>query len=237
MNHAVARTRAVLLLLAGLMAAPAHANLSVHPMRLPVQNDRGGQIRVHSQTSKVQYVQTRVLRVEQPATPEENEVELAPGLLDGVVVTPGKFVLSGGGSRLVRVIPLASVTEETVYRVYFEGVAPPSEVEEQAADDAPSANVGVSLVWGALVHLMPAQPVADMQIEGSALHNIGNVRLGITGLKACDSNNQCAIHELEQSVYPGSRLALPFDPAGQHITVSYRLSHAGYRNHQRVLAP
>lgn len=237
MNHVVVRSGVALFLLVGMTAAPAHANLSVHPMRLPVQDDRGGQIRVHSQTSKVQYVQTRVLRVEQPATPDENEVELAPGQLDGVVVTPGKFVLSGGGNRLVRVIPLAAVTEEAVYRVYFEGVAPPAEAEEEAAEEAPSANVGVSLVWGALVHLIPAQPVADMQIDGNALHNIGNVRLGITGLKACDSNNKCATHALEQSVYPGSRLELPFDPAGQRITVNYRLSHAGYRDHHRVLAP
>ena len=230
-------SRAALLLVAGLMAAPAQANLSVHPMRLPVQDDRGGQIRVHSHTSKVQYVQTRVLRVEHPATPAETEVELTAGQLEGVVVTPGKFVLGGGGNRLVRVIPLASVTEEAVYRVYVEGVAPPHEAEDGTSDDAPSANVGVSLVWGALVHLIPAQPVADMQINGNALHNIGNVRLGVTGLKACDSSNQCTTHELEQSVYPGSRLELPFNPAGQRITVNYRLSHAGYRDHQRVLAP
>lgn len=238
MNHLLARCRAVLLLLSATLAAPASANLSVHPMRLPVQDHRGGQIRVYSQTPRVQYVQTRVLRMEHPGTANEQEVEVAAGHTEGIVVTPAKFVIAGGGNRLVRVIPLAAVTEETAYRVYFEGVAPPNETgTDVPTDDAASASVGVSLVWGALVHLIPAQPVPDMRIDGRNLHNTGNVRLGVTGVQACDARNQCTTHALEKSVYPGARLALPFDPADQRITVTYHLSYAGYREHTWMLAP
>jgi len=238
MNSVTARLRALLLLLAAAVAAPAQANLTVHPMRLPVHDGRAGQIRVYSQTSKVQYVQTRVLRLDQPGTPEEKEVEVRPGNQDGVVVTPGKFVLASGGNRLVRVISLESVRQETPYRVYFEGVPPPQEETGDEATETPTANVGVSLIWGALVHVIPAQPVPDMRLDGADLHNIGNVRLGVTSIKACTAPKQCTEHALERSLYPGARMALPFDPAGvTQVIVSYRLSYQGYKNYTRSLTP
>lgn len=238
MNSFNNRLRALFLLLAAAAVAPAQANLTVHPMRLPVHDGRAGQIRVYSQTSKVQYVQTRVLRLDQPGTPEENEVELRPGNQDGVVVTPGKFVLASGGNRLVRVIPLESVRQETPYRVYFEGVPPPQEEMTDEASETATANVGVSLIWGALVHVIPAQPVPDMQLDGADLHNNGNVRLGVTSIKACTAPTQCTEHPLERSLYPGARMALPFDPAGvTQMIVSYRLSYQGYKNYTRSLTP
>jgi hypothetical protein len=238
MNSMIPRLRALLVFLVSALAAPAQANLSVHPMRLPVQDGRAGQIRVYSQTGKVQYVQTRVLRLEQPGTPDEAEVALAPGNQDGVVVTPARFVLASGGNRLVRVIPLQSVTQETAYRVYVEGVPPPHDEHAEGEGDASTANVGVSLVWGALVHVIPAQPLPDMRIDGADLHNIGNVRLGVTAIKACTAANQCTEHSVERSLYPGARMPLPFDPAGvAQLTVSYRLSYLGYKDHHRTLAP
>lgn len=237
MNSTVARVGALTLLALGTWASPALANLSVHPMRLPIQDKRGGQIRVYSQTPRVQYVQVKVQKVLHPATPQEEQVDVAPGLLEGIAVTPGKFVLGGGGNRLVRVIPLASVSEETAYRVYFEGVRPPSEMGTEEEPETATANVGVSLVWGALVHLIPPQPVPDMRIEGRDLVNIGNVRLGVTTIQACTAGKECADHTLDHSVYPGERVALPFDPTAQRLTVTYKLSYAGYRDHQRVLAP
>ena len=238
MNSPIARLQALLFVAAATLATPASANLSVHPMRLPVHDGHSGQIRAHSQTSRIQYVQTRVLRLDHPGTAEETEVELAPGNRDGVAVTPGKFVLAGGGNRLVRVIPLESVTQETLYRVYFEGVPPPRKESAEEELDNPTANVGVSLVWGALVHVIPAQPVPDMRIDGAELHNTGNVRLGVTSIQACTAPKQCTEHSVERSLYPGARMPLPFDPAGSsQVTVSYRLSYQGYKDHHKVLAP
>lgn len=236
MNSMAARRWACVLFVAAVVVLPAHANLTVHPMRLPVHDARGGQIRVYSQTPKVQYIQTRVQRLLHPATPDEKEVDVVAGQLDGLVVTPGKFVLGGGGNRLVRVIPLASVTEETAYRVYFEGVRAPGEEDQDSTGEGASASVGVSLVWGALVHVVPAQSLPDMRVADGQLHNTGNVRLGITEMKACPPQGECTTHSVERSVYPGASLALPFAiAAGTRLTVSYRLSQHGYRDHQRVL--
>lgn len=230
---------AVLASLALLMATPtAYANLTVHPMRVAVEHQRGAQVRVYSQSAQTQYVQATVKRIVDPATDHETEVDIEPGQLDAIAVTPGKFALAGGGNRLVRVIPLNTVTEETAYRVYFEGVRGDADETSMPSEKGPAAQVGLSLIWGALVHILPADPLADMRLEGASLHNTGNLRLGVTTVEHCVTKTRCQSHDITHSVYPGGKLTLPFTAAsGERVRVHYRLSHAGYRSHERELQP
>jgi len=230
---------AVLASLAPLMAPPtALANLTVHPMRVAVEHQRGAQVRVYSQSAQTQYVQASVKRIVDPATDHETEVDIEPGQLDAIAVTPGKFALAGGGNRLVRVIPLNTVTEETAYRVYFEGVRGDADETSMPSEKGPAAQVGLSLIWGALVHVLPADPLADMRLEGTSLHNTGNLRLGVTQVEHCVTKTRCQSHDITHSVYPGGKLTLPFTAAsGERVRVHYRLSHAGYRSHERELQP
>lgn len=230
---------AVLASLALLMATPtAYANLTVHPMRVAVEHQRGAQVRVYSQSAQTQYVQATVKRIVDPATDHETEVDIQPGQLDAIAVTPGKFALAGGGNRLVRVIPLSTVTEETAYRVYFEGIRGDADETTTPAEKGPAAQVGLSLVWGTLVHILPADPLADMRLEGASLHNTGNLRLGVTTVEHCVTKTRCQSHDITHSVYPGEKLTLPFTAAsGERVRVHYRLSHAGYRSHERELLP
>lgn len=230
---------AALSALALMMAAPiAHANLTVHPMRVAIEHQRGAQMRVYSQSAQTQYVQATIKRIVDPATGDETEVDIEPGELDAIAVTPGKFALAGGGNRLVRVIPLSTVTHETAYRVYFEGVRGDADETSAPVEQGPAAQVGVSLVWGTLVHVLPADPLADMRLDGATLHNTGNLRLGVTTVEHCVTKNRCESHEIAHSVYPGQQLELPFNAArGDRVRVHYRLSHAGYRTHERELQP
>ncbi len=135
-----------LLPVSALLALPAHANLSIHPMRAAVDAKRGTQIRVYSQSTIPQYVQTRLRRIVNPATPAEEEQEMEASDA-AIAITPGKFALSGGGNRLIRVIPLQQVQKETAYRLYFEGVRGPDDAPLEDGEGA-QANIGVSLVWG-----------------------------------------------------------------------------------------
>jgi hypothetical protein len=230
---------AVLASLALPMATPtAHANLTVHPMRVAVEHQRGAQMRVHSQSAQTQYVQATVKRIIDPATDHESEVDIEPGQLDAIAVTPGKFALAGGGNRLVRVIPLGTVTQETAYRVYFEGVRGDADETSAHIEEGPAAQVGLSLIWGTLVHVLPADPLADMRLEGATLHNTGNLRLGVTTVERCVAKNRCESHDIQHSIYPGRQLELPFTATSDdRVRVHYRLSHAGYRTHQRELSP
>lgn len=222
-----------------LMAAPAaQANLTVHPMRVAVEHQRGAQVRVYSQSGQTQYVQATIKRIVDPASGHEEEIDIEPGQLDAIAVTPAKFALAGGGNRLVRVIPLSTVTQETAYRVYFEGVRGDADETSAPIEEAPAAQVGISLIWGSLVHVLPAVPQADMHLDGAVLRNTGNLRLGVTTVEHCVAKNRCESHDIQHSIYPGQDLELPFTAtSAERVRVHYRLSHAGYRSHERELQP
>jgi hypothetical protein len=217
--------------------APLSANLDVHPMRVHVEAGRSTSIRVHAQSPRTQYVRATVKRVVAPATDIEHEVDEWAGETAAVAVTPGMFALAGGGSRLVRVIGLAPVAEETAFRVYFEGVRGPDAHAPHEVLETAGATLGVSLVWGVLVNVLPADGRVEMQLADGGLHNRGTLRLGIRRIEHCQAA-VCTTHDIERSVYPGAALALPFPvTAGARLRVDYRLSRDGYREHQQTLLP
>ena len=225
-----------LLPLSLLLAAQAHANLTVHPMRTSVDAKKGAQIRIYSQSTQPQYVQVSIKRIVDPAGESEREVEVEPSDA-AIAVTPGKFALAGGGNRLIRVIPLQPVEKETAYRVYFEGVRGPDSTERGGEGDRAQANVGVSLVWGALVNVLPAEATMRLQVDGNRLRNTGTVRVGITSIADCDGP-RCTAHDVSRSLYPGSALELPFATTPGHtLQLRYRLTRDGYREHVQTLAP
>jgi len=218
-----------------LLALPAQANLTVHPMRAWVDAKRTTQIRLYSQSTQPQYIQVSLRQIIDPAGTQEREVEVEPSQA-AVAITPGKFAVAGGGNRLIRVIPLQPVMQETAYRIYFEGVRGPEEGAEEPTEGA-RASVGVNLVWGALVNVLPVDGTAQARIEGNTLHNEGTLRLGITSIADCQGS-LCTAHDISRSLYPGSSLTLPFvSMPGHTVQLRYRLSRDGQREHLQVLAP
>lgn len=218
-----------------LLPLSARANLDVHPMRVHVEADRAAGVRVHSQSTRPQYIRATVKRVLHPGTAQEREIDEAAGESAAIAVTPTRFALAAGGSRLVRVIALDPVAEETALRVYFEAVPPPEERDATAPPGAASATIGVSLVWGVLVNVLPPQGRVALQVEGSTLRNQGSLRLGVLRVEHCVAAH-CQAHRVERSVYPGDAVPLPFEPAADaRVNVYYRLSRDGYREHQQTL--
>ncbi|KAG1435778.1 hypothetical protein G6F57_020965 [Rhizopus arrhizus] len=124
-------------------------------MRTSIEGKRSAQIRVYSQSTQPQYVQVALRRIDNPASENEREVVVEPHEA-AISITPGKFALSGGGNRLIRLIPLQRVEKEPAYRIDFEGVRGPEEIEHEGEGES-QANVGVSLVWGALVNVVPTE--------------------------------------------------------------------------------
>lgn len=217
-----------------LAAVPAHANLTVHPMRTSVEARKGAQIRVYSQSTTAQYVQASIRRIDDPASADEREVEIEPADA-AITITPAKFALAGGANRLIRVIPLQPVEKETAYRVYFEGVRGPDDAELD--DPATRAAVGMSLVWGALVNVVPANGRVDVRVQGSSLINAGTLRVGLTSVADCDATGACTAHDVSRSLYPGASLQLPFTPKpGNRLQLRYRLTRDGYREHVQALS-
>jgi len=219
-----------------LLAVPSHANLTIHPMRTSIDAKKGTQIRVYSQSTQPQYVQLSLRRIENAADADEREVEVESSEA-AFAVTPAKFALAGGGNRLIRVIPLQPVQRETAYRVYFEGVRGPEESAAEGGGEGAAASLGVSLIWGALVNVLPADGEVEVQVNGNELRNVGTLRVGITSLADCDGA-RCTAHDISRSLYPGSTLKLPFAIVpGHNVQLRYTLTRDGYREHVQTLSP
>ncbi|MBC3347610.1 fimbrial protein TcfA [Pseudomonas sp. SWRI196] len=215
-----ALSKLALLMLGFGLSSPAAANLVVYPMTstIGVEQDGIGQIQLHSKSDKVQYIKVSVVQIQRPGTPDEHESPLSPADTLGIVVSPQRTVLAPGASRTVRIIAQAMPSEETVYRVYFEPVAAPQDLATE--DDGPEGiqpKIGVNLIWGALVRLLPddRQMSVGLQQSGDALRNDGNVRIGVLQLGSCTDakgEKDCIWNDVNRSLYPGS--TLPVQAAG-----------------------
>lgn len=218
-----------LLACAALAAGAAQANVTVYPMTTSVGGDAGNAtvINVSSKSAETQYVQVAVKRVTAPATPEEREEDVANWKGKGIVVSPAKFALPAGASRAVRVVGLAAPTNEEVYRVYFEPVAAPTD-EAPVAEGKTSGSLSMSIVWGALVRALPAQSKPGLSRgAGNVIENTGNRRIGIVELAPCaGADTSCKWQEINRSLYPGAKLALPADAAGKAVRVKFKIEGA-----------
>lgn len=216
-----------------LLAPAAFANLTVHPMRTAVDGHRSSPIRVYSHANQAQYIQVTLREIVQPASDSEHEIEVEPDKA-AIALTPGKFALAGGGNRLIRVIPLQPVLQETAYRLYFEAVRAPDDEAVEAVDGA-QARLGMSLVWGALVNVLPAEGSVAPRVYEGRLHNDGTLRLGITRIEDCDGS-RCTSHDVSRSLYPGASLPLPFTSVpGHSLQIHYRLTRDGEREHMQSI--
>jgi Mat/Ecp fimbriae periplasmic chaperone len=205
-------------------ATGASANMTVYPMSLAIDTARvqATQIRVYSKSDQTQYVKVSVKKVLAPATDREHEVVVGVAEGDGLVVSPQKFVLSGGASHVVRLISLARPPQETLYRVYFEPVS----AFDAATDDGASAtkgDVSINLVWGVLVRILPAAPRPRLEVPApTEIDNRGNVRVGVLEVGRCAEGRvpeSCVWHKVNSSVYPGQSLAVPGAATGSPASV------------------
>lgn len=84
----------------------AQSNMTVYPMSVAINSQGEGSVRVISKTSEVQYIKATVLRIDNPSTPDEREVEIKSGDANHLVVMPPKFALPGGSSKTVRFVAM-----------------------------------------------------------------------------------------------------------------------------------
>ncbi|WP_330996083.1 hypothetical protein [Burkholderia diffusa] len=86
-----------------LASSIANANMTVYPMAASIGSGgkSAAQLRIYSKSETTQYVKAIVKRVIDPATPHEREVSGMSSGDDAIVISPAKFALPAGGTRLV----------------------------------------------------------------------------------------------------------------------------------------
>lgn len=198
---------ASLALYSTLFSGIASAAFSVYPISVTTNQQGGAQIKIISASKEMDFIKVAVKAIENPGTKEEKERELIAG--ESLVVTPAKFGLSAGTTRIVRLVNMAPPESEQAYRVYFE---PVSNLDD-APNDAKKTQIGVNITWGALVIVPPVKPVEDISYipVNRQFVNNGNVHITLSQVGVCkpssDSNN-CKWTQDARTVYPGQKLLL-----------------------------
>ncbi|EOL9123078.1 fimbrial protein [Enterobacter ludwigii] len=189
-----------------LLFNPVLAAMSVYPMEVSVDTKGTSQIKLISKSDEVQFVKITLKKIINPGTSSEKEVIADESNADEVAVVPAKIALAAGTERVVRIVSLLPPEKETTWRAYFESV------DEREFNDngelnnsvKKSATVGVNIIWGALIHVLPIthDPALSYKTSTGEILNSGNVRVPIKEIGVCKVNGQCVWSKVIKTIYP-----------------------------------
>lgn len=190
-----------------LISSTLKANMLVYPMELNVGKSGAAKISIDSKSDKVQFIKVYETKIIHPGTGLEKEIAMDASN-DSLAVTPVKLALSPGAERIVRLISFEPPEKETTWRVYFEAVSEDEFNEVSGKSQKSSADVGVSIIWGALIHVLPSEIKASIIYEPGkkALVNNGTIRMPITELGTCSRGGACVWSKFTKTIYPDESL-------------------------------
>lgn len=205
----------------------ASANMTVYPMAVGLDANGEGSVRVISKSPEVQYVRTKVLRITDPATPQEKEVEVSGGSGDELVVMPPMFAIPGGASKRARMVAMDPQEKEVLYRVMFESVPALEDTVNEEKSKGISTELSVNLIWGVLVSVPPRQPVIQLTLspDKTLLLNKGTQRVKITGISLCRKGQRgeaCLRTNENRNLFPDSTYKLPSLKGFEKIEITYK---------------
>lgn len=190
----------------------SRASMVVYPMETSVDKNGSAQIKVLSQSDEVQFIKVSLKRITNPGTPNEKEVPADISSGEALIVTPQKLALTAGGERIVRLVSLSFPPKETTWRVYFESVSENifNKTNNEESPKRSTAEVGVSIVWGALVHVAPAHTIVSLKYtpDSAEVMNSGTIRLPLRELAICDTTGACSWKKETSTLYPGTTIRL-----------------------------
>lgn len=189
--------------------APAHANVTVFPMRVMLNQQGSGLVKVISKSTDTRFMSVEVRRVEHPATPQEHEVKVKMGSADALVVIPARFALAAGANQSLRMVNIQPLQKEVSYRVWIDAVpgsAP--DVIVPAGNAEVDTALGINMRWGVVVNVPPAHPQIKLRLDAAAqrILNQGNIHAVITRVGDCRDNQPCRWTEINKSVYADETL-------------------------------
>lgn len=202
------KLNAYAILLAG-MAPLCHANMSVYPMSVDMNDQGESSVRVISRSSDVQYIKTSILHITGIGTNQEKETEIKTGSPTAIVVMPPKFALPAGATKTVRMVAMEPVQEETTYRVKFEAVPQLDDPLEGTKNT--KSQLTINLIWGVLVSVPPENPQLKINLlPDGEITNAGNQRFKILKIGLCkksQSDKECTWQEVDRNIYPRASYA------------------------------
>jgi len=201
------------------------ANMTVYPMELNVDSSGTAQITVASKSDDIQFIRVKQKKILNPGTAQEKEIDVPAWQEGGIVVTPEKFALSAGAMRVVRLVSLVPPSKESTWRIYFQGVNQPDSITlKEQGHSAALAKIGVNVIWGALVHIAPAENHISLALDRThgSLINKGTLRVPLKEIGICDEKDKCRWLKEEATIYPETERKLKTFSQSQGITYKFR---------------
>lgn len=201
----------------------AHAAMYVYPMETTVGESGTSQVRVISQNDEVEFVKIKLKKIINPGTRNEREVDADMSDAGQIIVTPQKIALAAGGERVVRIVSMSPPEKETTWRVYFEGVNETvfNSFSDERNQTGKATQVGVNIIWGALVHVAPRKAEVSLKYSPSTgnIINDGTIRIPVTEVGVCNPGRECSWKKKALTVYPESEAPIQemhFSPANTY---------------------
>ncbi len=190
----------------------------VYPMAAEINSSReeATSLFVYSKSDHVQYIRTRIMRIEHPGMPQEKEVPAGNDIETGLVVSR-RNLLFPGNKKTIRVISTQAPEREEAWRVYFEAV--PELEDDPQAGGKQNSSVSVNLVWG-VAACFSVRPRPALVTNGHHLLNTGNTRLSLIRAGNCDTT--CHWQNIDKSIYPGGSADIPAGIKSNAFRVEYR---------------
>ena len=206
--------RHIILAVSGtLFACSAFASITVYPMSVKMNPQGAGQIKTISGSKQTEYIKATIKKIDNPGTTQEKETEVTQGDSKNLVITPEKFALAAGTTRITRLVNMQTPTMEQVYRVYFN---PISSMDNEQAPDTTGVNnkVGVNISWGALVFVPPLKPEINFTFDAQQrrINNTGTIHIELSRIGLCPTQNDdagCKWTPITKKIYPQQSFTLP----------------------------
>lgn len=176
------------------------------------------------------FVETSVMEVSAPGTPDERRERLRTPESAGLVVTPRRLMIPPQGRRRIRLVNLEGHgDQERVYRVNLTPHASP-------VPAAQGLTLRIQVGYQLLVLIAPTTPRIELESQRRGqrlfLFNNGNTNLQLREARQCAPHSPQRCERLpSRRLYPGNRLdlPLPFDSA-----VEFTLVGGGQHTPRRI---
>lgn len=207
-------TRYIIVAVSGIFFVnTSFANIMVYPMSVKMNQQGAGQIKVISNSGHIEYVKASTKKINNPGTPQEKETDVTQGDSKSLLITPEKFALAVGTTRITRLVNMQAPTTEQVYRIYF---SPVTSLDDEQAPDTTSVNnkVGVNISWGALVFVPPLKPEINFTFDAQQrrINNTGTIHIELSRIGLCPAQNNdagCKWTPISKKIYPQQSFTLP----------------------------
>lgn len=178
------------------------------PGEPPVQN-----VVVQNPSERSLLVGVEIIEIEAPGSDQRKRIPATD-----IIVSPRRFSLPAGSSRLARILLKAPASErERVFRVSFVPESADDPEEESSKAKKPSMNIKVLTGMGILVFVEPLQPRRGLStnLEGASaiLKNTGNINVYIDNIAVCPrkGEGECKKHPAKR-LYAEQQMSIPLQP-------------------------